>query len=93
MFGPTGGFLAGFIVAAWLVGTMATFAKGRNMAWMFAAMVAGMAAIYIPGLLWLGTLIGWEKPVLQMGFYPFIYGDLLKIGIAALPLLPIHTTA
>jgi biotin transport system substrate-specific component len=84
MFGPTGGFLVGFLVAAWLVGTLAAYAKGRNIAWMFATMVAGMAAIYIPGLLWLGTLIGWDKPVLHMGFYPFIYGDMLKIGIAAL---------
>jgi biotin transport system substrate-specific component len=82
--GPTGGFLFGFLLSAALVGTLTALAKGRNIAWMLATMVAGMAAIYIPGILWLGTVIGWDKPVLQLGFYPFIYGDLLKIGIAAL---------
>ncbi|MDG1176996.1 MAG: biotin transporter BioY, partial [SAR324 cluster bacterium] len=40
-----------------------------------------------PGLLWLGTLIGWDKPVLEYGLYPFIGGDLLKIAMAVL-LLP-----
>lgn len=84
MFGPTGGFLAGFLAAAWLVGTLVAYARGRDIGWMFVAMAAGMATIYVPGLLWLGTWIGWDKPILQVGFYPFIYGDLLKIGIAAL---------
>lgn len=82
--GPTGGFLFGFLLAAWLVGTLSVYAKDRNIAWLVLTMVAGMAAIYIPGVLWLGTVIGWDKPVLQLGLYPFIYGDLLKIGIVAL---------
>lgn len=84
MLGPTGGFLCGFLLAAWLVGTLTVDAKDRNIAWILMTMVAGMAAIYIPGILWLGTVVGWDKPILQLGFYPFIYGDLLKIGIAAL---------
>jgi biotin transport system substrate-specific component len=47
----------------------------------------GNILLYAPGLLWLGNLIGWDKPVLEYGLYPFILGDLLKIAMAVL-LLP-----
>jgi biotin transport system substrate-specific component len=87
MMGPTGGFLIGFVIAAWLVGALARRGWDRTVPTMALAMALGMAAIYLPGLLWLGTLLGWDKPILQWGFYPFIYGDLIKIAFAAL-LLP-----
>jgi biotin transport system substrate-specific component len=56
----------------------------RSAAKMAAAMLIGNALIYIPGLLWLGTLYGWDKPILEWGLTPFIYGDLLKLAIAAM---------
>jgi len=49
--------------------------------------LVGNILLYAPGLLWLGSLIGWDKPVLEYGLYPFILGDLLKIAMAVL-LLP-----
>ncbi|MGO4560216.1 biotin transporter BioY [Mesorhizobium sp. 2RAF21] len=42
------------------------------------------AIIYVPGLLWLGSVIGFDKPVLQYGFIPFIPGDIIKALLAAL---------
>jgi biotin transport system substrate-specific component len=50
---------------------------------MAAALVAG-AVVYGPGILWLGAVIGFDKPVLELGLYPFITGDIVKAMLAAL---------
>ena len=89
MAGPTGGFLVGFLIAAILVGSLARRGMDRSVWTAALAMLLGTVAIYLPGLLWLGTLVGWDKPVLAWGLYPFVYGDILKLAIAslAMPLL------
>ncbi len=53
------------------------------------AMLIGNAIIYLPGLLWLGGLFGWDKPILAWGLTPFLLGDLVKLALAAavLPLV------
>lgn len=84
MTGPTGGYLLGYIPAALIGGWLAMRGWDRNpFLTLFAALVAG-AVIYVPGLLWLGTVIGFDKPVLQYGLYPFIFGDLVKAALAAI---------
>jgi len=84
MMGPTGGFLAGFVLAALVAGWLAKRGFDRNPAMaMVAALLAG-AAIYVPGLLWLGMVIGWDKPVLAYGIYPFLSGDIAKAMLAAI---------
>ncbi len=87
MMGPTGGYLAGYLVASVLVGWLAERGWGRNVVSTIGAMVLGNAVIYALGVAWLGTLMGWDKPVLEWGLYPFLLGDLFKIGLAA-ALLP-----
>jgi len=86
MAGPTGGYLAGFVLAAFLVGRLAERGWDRAPVTAFAAMSAGLAAIYLPGVAWLATLIGADK-ALAFGLYPFLWGDLLKValGTALLP--------
>ncbi len=86
MAGPTGGYLVGFALAAALVGWLAERGWDRSVVTTFAAMVLGVVAIYVPGVLWLSGLIGVDK-ALTFGLYPFVYGDLLKIalGTAILP--------
>ena len=88
MMGPTGGYLVGFLFAAVLVGWLAERGWGKHAVSTFSAMVLGNLLIYSLGLLWLGTVIGWDKPVLAYGLTPFILGDLLKIAAATL-LLPL----
>lgn len=87
MMGATGGYLAGFIAAAWVVGRLAQLGWDRRVAGTVAAMVVGNFLIYACGLLWLGAVIGWDKPVLKVGMLLFLPGDALKIALAA-ALLP-----
>ena len=48
------------------------------------ALVLANVVIYVPGLLWLGQLYGWDKPILEWGLTPFLLGDAIKLGLAAL---------
>jgi biotin transport system substrate-specific component len=84
MTGSTGGYLAGFVLATLALGAVARRGWDRSVAGMAAAMGLGMALIYLPGLLWLGQLYGWNEPILAWGLYPFLLGDALKLGLAAL---------
>jgi len=89
MVGPTGGFLVGFLLAATAVGWLVRRGAGRSFVSAAGTMLIGTVAVYAPGLLWLGAVVGWDKPVLEWGLYPFVYGDILKLVIAsvAMPLL------
>jgi biotin transport system substrate-specific component len=87
MTGSTGGYLLGYVLATLALGLASRAGWDRSMASMSIAMLVGNALIYVPGLLWLGVLYGWEQPILAWGLTPFILGDLIKLGLAAL-LLP-----
>ena len=84
MVGPTGGFLAGFLAAALVTGFAADRGLARGPIGATLAGLLGVALIYGLGLAWLGTLLGWDKPILAYGFWPFILGDLLKVVLAGL---------
>ncbi len=84
MMGGTGGYLVGYALAAVALGAFARRGWDRSMTWMAVAMLIGNALIYIPGLLWLGVLYGWDKPILEWGLTPFLLGDALKLALAAL---------
>jgi biotin transport system substrate-specific component len=79
MAGPTGGYLVGFAVAAWLVGHIT--AARRDAAGLALAALLGTAAIYAPGVAWLAAFVGPEK-ALALGVLPFLWGDLLKAALA-----------
>jgi biotin transport system substrate-specific component len=51
---------------------------------MAVAMLAGNIILYVPGLLWLGQIYGWDKPILEWGLTPFVIGDLMKLALAAM---------
>ena len=84
MMGSTGGYLLGYVLATVALGALARRGWDRSILWMAGAMLIGNALIYAPGLLWLGQLYGWDKPILEWGFTPFVIGDLLKLALAAL---------
>lgn len=85
MAGPTGGYLAGFLVASWLT---ATLAENRGLIGRFAAMLAGLGVTYAFGLGWLSLYLPFEK-LLAAGLLPFLLGDLVKIAAVALASLPL----
>ena len=89
MLGPTGGYLLGFVLAAALCGALAERGWDRSVLRCALAMLVANVLIYVPGLLWLGSVVGWDKPILEWGLTPFILGDLLKMALAAttLPLV------
>lgn len=83
MLGGTGGYLIGFVLAAAACGWLAERGWDRGVVRTAAAMLIGNAIIYVPGLLWLGGLFGWDKPILEWGLTPFLLGDLTKLALAA----------
>ena len=83
MFGTTGGFLLGFLLAAAAVGYLAERGWDRNIFTTAGAMAIGNFLIYVPGLFWLASIIGWDKSI-EFGIKPFLLADLFKLVLAAL---------
>jgi len=83
LFGPTGGYLLGFVLAAALVGYLAELGFDKSISKTFLAFAAGQSIIYLIGSMWLSAYIGWAG-VIQAGVIPFIPGDIVKAVIAAL---------
>ena len=74
--GPTMGYLIGFLSASFL----ASFIKINDDYFkIFIKLILSVSTIYIFGILWLGTLIGWDKPIFELGVLPFLLAELLKI--------------
>lgn len=86
--GATGGFLIGFVAAAWIVGKLAERAQDRSLITAVPAFLTGTIVIYLFGVPWLAhTLgIGWQEAI-GLGAAPFVLGDLAKAAIAG-ALLP-----
>lgn len=87
MMGSTGGYLVGFVLATLALGLLAARGWDRSPVKMAGALLIGNALIYVPGILWLGALYGFDKPLLAWGLTPFLVGDAVKLALAAL-LLP-----
>jgi len=83
MVGPTGGYLVGFLVSAVVVGWLAERGWDRKFLSTLAAMTIGTAIIFALGAGWLGTILGWDKPIMEMGVTPFMLGAVFKIALAA----------
>ncbi len=86
MMGPTGGYLVGFLASAALVGFLARKGWDRSVPLTLAAMVLGTAVIFLFGLTWLSSLIGFNTAI-QAGLLPFLPAEAFKItlGAAILP--------
>ncbi len=82
MLGTTGGYLAGFVVMAAIVGWAADRGLDRNPIKLFGVMLAANAIMLAMGFAWLATMIGAEK-AWAFGVVPFIVGDLIKVALAA----------
>ena len=79
--GPTMGYLIGFLTACYLA-SIIKFEDGFFI--ILGKLVLATSTIYVLGLLWLGTLIGWDKPIFELGAKPFLLAEIFKISILAL---------
>ena len=88
--GPTMGYLIGFLVAAYFAGSLLSpgkkliqylkfFKFKNNYLNIFLSLLLSVSFIYILGLIWLGFLIGWDKPIFKLGAEPFLLAELFKI--------------
>ena len=76
--GPTMGYLIGFLTACFF----SSFIKVSDKYFMIIAkLILSVSSIYILGILWLGNLIGWDKPIFELGIAPFILAEVFKIAL------------
>ena len=80
--GPTGGYLLGYALSAWIAGLISERGH-RRLLWDIPAVFLGCLAIYLPGIPWLKGVTGvsWSK-ALMIGFFPFVIGDVVKASVA-----------
>ena len=79
--GPTMGYLIGFLTACYLASKIKI---EDNFFVILLKLIIATSTIYILGLIWLGTLIGWDKPIFALGAKPFLLAEIFKIVLLAL---------
>ena len=79
--GPTMGYLIGFLISVSLAGF---FTFSNNFAKNFIKLIFSVSFIYLLGLIWLGSLIGWDKPIFSLGAKPFLLAEIFKILLLAI---------
>ena len=85
VFGATGGYLLGFLLAGALVGRLAELGWDRHVGGAVVAMLLGNLAIYLVGIPWLMAATGYDlSTAIAKGFAPFVFGDLLKLALAGI---------
>lgn len=84
--GATGGYLVGFIAAAYLIGRLAERGLGRNFRTSLIPFLLGNLVIYAFGVLWLSNYVGGIQEAISLGMMPFLVGDSIKLMLAGIAL-------
>jgi biotin transport system substrate-specific component len=85
LFGPTGGYLIGYVLGAFLIGKMVMMKKEAGFAWLAFSMAAGLVVVYTAGVLQLSYVASLSLgKAIAVGVLPFVPGDVLKIAVASI---------
>ena len=76
--GPTMGYLIGFIFASYISGKIN---NKDHFLQITLKIIISVVVIYCLGILWLGNLIGWDKPIFSLGVQPFLFAEIFKVSI------------
>ena len=79
--GPTMGYLIGFLFACFLSSLIKV---SDNYLTIITKLIISVSSIYILGILWLGNIIGWDKPIFELGVAPFLLAEIFKIGLLSI---------
>tara|TARA_Y100000591_G_scaffold291890_1_gene278695 strand:- start:1214 stop:1765 length:552 start_codon:yes stop_codon:yes gene_type:complete len=79
--GPTMGYLLGFLSASYLASLIS---KDDNQLVILFKLIISVSTIYLLGILWLGNVIGWDKPIFELGVMPFLLAEIFKIFLLVL---------
>jgi biotin transport system substrate-specific component len=79
--GPTMGYLIGFLAAGYLASKIN---NKDSLLMILVKLTVATSTIYILGLLWLGTIIGWDKPIIALGAKPFLLAEIFKVVLLTL---------
>ena len=79
--GPTMGYLIGFLTACYLASKVNS---KDSFLLVLSKLTIATSTIYLFGLLWLGTLIGWDKPIIALGAKPFLIAEVFKVVLLAM---------
>jgi len=86
LFGATGGYLIGFVVAAFAIGLMAERGLERNFRTSLIPFFVGTIIVYVCGIAWLAVFLGSFQQAVVLGLLPFLVGDAIKLFAAAIAL-------
>ncbi len=86
LIGATGGYLIGFVIAAYVIGLLAERGLERSMRTSVIPFLVGTVIIYVCGVAWLAVFLGSFSKALAAGLLPFLIGDAIKLGAASLAL-------
>jgi len=93
LLGPTGGYLFGFVVGAYVTGRLAELRNNPGPVWLILSMAAGTAVIYLLGVLQLILVARFSvHQAIIVGVFPFLIGDALKVGVAVLITLKVRAS-
>ena len=81
MMGPTGGYLIGFVISAWMIGYAMERGLGRSLGTSILAFTLAHAVVFVPGVAWLAYLVGADKAI-ALGVVPFFVGSVVKTALA-----------
>jgi biotin transport system substrate-specific component len=84
--GATAGYLAGFVIAAYVIGLLCESGLERSVRTSLIPFLAGTLIIYAFGVAWLSHIVGGPARAVTLGVVPFLFGDAIKLMAAALVL-------